>query len=464
VRVKSTPGKPAARHQPSASRLTVAGLAGLTANVAPAVLRGVLDSGKRIDATLAEVLRDHPRLSRNDRRLIGRSLSALLRWWGWIEPLRLVHIEDQLALAWLLDSSEIEAICRVWASKRGRSTDRIMAVGDAPNWTARAEGLKRWTEDRAVNADPWRLFPDWLRDVLPVPPGDASAKIRRLSLLQSLQTRCPLWVGVRGGPEKVVWNELREAGLKPWVHRQLVSAARLDADANLAQVDSFREGRLVIEDLASQALARVCDPEPGERWWDVNGGAGLHALHLGALMQGKGTVITTFDHERHRREATVRLRRGAFRNIAGKVWDGRRPPGKPGSFDGVLVDARSSGIGTWRRHPEARWTVSKSDLPQLAEQQKHLLDIASTAVRPGGTLVYTVATATIPETTEVVSSFLAAHPNFRLEPFPHPLEEDERTSGTLQLWPHLHNCEARYIARMVRRPEAPSKTEGKERP
>ena len=31
---------------------------------------------------------------------------------------------------------------------------------------------------------------------------------------------------------------------------------------------------------------------------DAIGGTGLHALHLGALMENKGTVITTFEHDK----------------------------------------------------------------------------------------------------------------------------------------------------------------------
>ena len=114
----------------------------------------------------------------------------------------------------------------------------------------------------------------------------------------------------------------------------------------------------------------------------------------------------------------------------------------------MLVDAPCSGVGNWRRHPEVRWTVPKDRLPQLVEHQKQLLEAACPAVRPGGTLVYSVATLTLCETTEVVAAFLAAHPKFRLDPFPASLEEGT-TDGTLQLWPHLHNSETRFVARFI---------------
>ena len=42
-----------------------------------------------------------------------------------------------------------------------------------------------------------------------------------------------------------------------------------------------------------------------------------------------------------------------------------------------------------------------------------------------------------------------AHPDYQLQPFPHPLE-DTTTGGTLLIWPHLHDCDGRFIARMIR--------------
>ncbi len=217
-------------------------VANLTASVAPAVLRAVFDSGAWLEPAVAKALRTHPDARRTDRHLVLRSMAALCRWWGWIEPLHLLQVEDQLLLATLLDTHEVDGMCRTWASKAGRPFDRLMAVGDAPGWTARAEGLKRWVGGGPVTADPWLLFPTWFRDQLPLPPGDTPAKARRLAFLYVLQTRLPLWAGVRGAAEKAIWNELREAGLKPWIHRRLTTAARFDPDTDLTSLRPYREG------------------------------------------------------------------------------------------------------------------------------------------------------------------------------------------------------------------------------
>jgi 16S rRNA (cytosine967-C5)-methyltransferase len=256
-------------------------------------------------------------------------------------------------------------------------------------------------------------------------------------------------MGVRTANAKRVWNELRDAGIKPWIHRRLETAAKLPWQSDISQLEAVQSGRLVAEDLSSQALGKVCDPDPGERWWTARGEGGHHAMHLAALMNGRGVVVATFDREPRRRETALRLRRGGFHNVATRLWDGRRPPGKPASFDGVVVDAICSGVGSWRRNPDARWIISAGQIPALAADQLRSLETASSSVRPGGTLIYTTLTVTRSETIDVVSAFVSAHPEFSLQPFPHPLEEST-TAGTIQLWPQIHEGDARFIARMVR--------------
>ena len=162
----------------------------------------MLEERKRADRAIALRSRIRRDLAPPDHRFISQSVFALFRWRGWIEPLRLARPEERLLLAWLLDAPSVHPVCRVWARRRRSRPGRLVALGDAPNWTARAEGLKRWLEGRAVTADPWRLFPPWLREHLPLPPGGASPKLKYLELLHALQTRPPLWVRAAGAPTR----------------------------------------------------------------------------------------------------------------------------------------------------------------------------------------------------------------------------------------------------------------------
>lgn len=428
-------------------------LAEATVSACHAAEGAVFGEQHRADRSIALSLRNRRDLALPDHRFIAQSVFSLFRWHGWVEPLKLRTIEERLLLSWMLDAPLIHPVCRVWGNFVGRDASRLVALGDAPSWTQRAEGLKRWMEGRAVNADPWRLFPTWLRDHLPLPPGGGSPKAKYLELLETLQKRPPLWVRAQhtGADESALWTELKATGIKPWVHRTLLRAAKIEANADIYHLPAFTRGELEIQDIASQAVALVCDPDPGERWWDACAGAGGKSLHLATLMKGKGVVVATDTHENRLKEAVRRARRSPYRNISTKVWDGkgRHIAGKPKSFDGVLVDAPCSAIGTWRRNPDARWSLDSLAIPRLAELQLHLLLAASGGVKPGGTLVYSVCTLTPSETQGVVQKFLAASPDFKLDPFPNPLNGEE-TNGTLLIWPQDADSDAMFIARMVR--------------
>lgn len=424
-------------------------LAGSAVEVALAVERAVLGDDRRADRSIAWALRFRRDLAAPDHRFISRAVFALFRWHGWIDTLHLESPEARLLLAWLLDAPRVHPACRVWARAIGRDPDRLIAFGDAPNWTARGEGWKRLNEGRIVSADPWKLFPGWLRDHLPLPPGGGPPKMKYLELLQTLQTRSPLWVRAQGADEKALWSELAEAGIKPWIHRQVTRAAKLDPEADVHHLPAFERGDLEIQDLASQAVAMACDPDPGDRWWDACAGAGGKSLHLAALMKGKGLVVATDVHEAKLKETVRRARRSPYRNLTTKPWDGKHVVGKAGKYDGVLVDAPCSAIGTWRRNPDARWTLEPQAIARLAALQAEILRAAAAGVRPGGTLVYSVCTLTIAETQGVLRPFLAERPEFKLDPFPHPLTS-EPTDGTLLIWPQESDSDAMFIARMVR--------------
>ncbi len=452
-RPDSTPA--AVRATPHVAPVDV--LARSTVAIALDVERAVLEDGKRADRTLAGALRMRRDLAAPDHRFISQCVFALFRWRGWIEPLGFDKPEERLLLAWLLDSATVHPVCRYWARGLGRDPDRLMALGDAPSWTARAEGLRRTLEGRPVTADPWRLFPPWLREHLPLPPGGGSPKTKYVELLQILQTPAPLWVRAQNADESRLWAELSRSGVKPWIHRRVTRAAKLEPDSDVHHLPAFERGELEIQDLASQAVGLACDPDPGDRWWDACAGAGGKSLQLAALMGGKGVVVATDIHPLKLKEAARRAKRSPFRNLTTKEWDGRHVAGKSRSFDGVLVDAPCSAIGTWRRNPDSRWSIDRQAIPRLAELQLQILNAAAPGVRPGGVLVYSVCTLTPAETQGVVRAFLGAHPEFRLDPFPHPLSEAS-TDGTLLIWPQDADTDSMFIARMIRTGEPKEKS------
>jgi 16S rRNA (cytosine967-C5)-methyltransferase len=165
------------------------------------------------------------------------------------------------------------------------------------------------------------------------------------------------------------------------------------------------------QDLASQWVAEAVDAADGERVLDLCAAPGGKAT----LMAASGATVVAADSRVARaglvvgNAERVGLARGELPVL---VADGTRPPFGDASFDRVLVDAPCSGLGSLRRRPDARWRLDAHAPERLATLQAALLDAAAPLVRAGGTLVYSVCTLSVVETTAVADDFTDAHPGW----------------------------------------------------
>jgi 16S rRNA (cytosine967-C5)-methyltransferase len=81
-----------------------------------------------------------------------------------------------------------------------------------------------------------------------------------------------------------------------------------------------------------------------------------------------------------------------------------------------LVDAPCSGVGTWRRNPDAKWRFTTEDLTTVIDLQRRILDSAARLVKPGGRLIYATCSLLPSENAAQVTSFARNHPEFTLLP------------------------------------------------
>ncbi len=169
----------------------------------------------------------------------------------------------------------------------------------------------------------------------------------------------------------------------------------LDGPFDVAGSELFARGAITPQSRAAQRVARVVDPQPGERVLDLCAAPGGKTTHLAALMGGEGTVVAV---ERHagRAEALARTaERMAARNVVVVTGDARAElehPELQRPFDRVLVDPPCSGLGTLRSNPDLRWRMTPAIVERLVEEQDALVAAARARLRPGGVLVYSTCT------------------------------------------------------------------------
>ena len=254
------------------------------------------------------------------------------------------------------------------------------------------------------------------------------------------------------GDVDAVAEELRAAGFDPQSGVLAREALRIGA-ADPGSLPTVAEGRAVVQDEASMAVARVAagDREPGTwRALDVAAAPGGKSTHLAQL---GGWVASAELHPARARMITDAVARlGLSDRVGVVVADGIRSPWREESFDVVLLDAPCTGLGVVRRRPDVRWRREQSDVGRLAALQSDLLDRAAMAVRPGGTLVYSVCTWTVEESVGVMNGFLAMNGDrFEVDAVDAPSAEVRQgVGGDVQLAPHSNDTDGMYICRFRR--------------
>ncbi|MDA8235691.1 MAG: 16S rRNA (cytosine(967)-C(5))-methyltransferase RsmB [Clostridia bacterium] len=234
---------------------------------------------------------------------------------------------------------------------------------------------------------------------------------------------------------------------------------RVEGFVSLGSLPAFKEGLFQVQDESSMLVGHICRPREGFFVIDACSAPGGKTTHLAQLMNNRGTIVALDIHPHKLGLIQDNCHRLGITCVQPHNLDARQLPGEwKEQADLVLVDAPCSGLGVLRRRPDARWRKEAQDLPAIQKLQLEILDGAAQCVKPGGTLVYSTCTITPEENTEVITKFLAAHPEFApedLSPYlPKPLQQlnlPTAREGFIQLLPHLHGMDGFFIARLNRR-------------
>ena len=219
-------------------------------------------------------------------------------------------------------------------------------------------------------------------------------------------------------------------------------------------VAGVRHGEIRVQDAGSQLVAMVlAKSKPilgNETWLDLCAGPGGKASVLVALANQVGAVVVCNEPANHRAELVRKALEHSNLRAQIRSEDGRHINGQ---FDRILVDAPCTGLGALRRRPEARWRKSQSDIPELTKLQGELVASAWKALKPGGILVYSTCSPHQSETTAVVEralrEFGQSSTLLDANEILHDIQpklELNRKRKTAQLWPHLHETDAMFIA------------------
>jgi 16S rRNA (cytosine967-C5)-methyltransferase len=180
----------------------------------------------------------------------------------------------------------------------------------------------------------------------------------------------------------------------------------------------FIKGLVEIQDEGSQLAALLAGAKPGEQVVDLCAGGGGKTLALAAAMENKGQLYATDDDKRRLAPIHARLDRAGVRNVQVRTPKsiGNEMADLAGNMDLVLIDAPCTGVGAWRRNPDAKWRTRPGALEERRKEQVAVLDRAAGLVKPGGRIVYVTCSMLAEENGDQVRDFLARHAGFSVQP------------------------------------------------
>ena len=219
---------------------------------------------------------------------------------------------------------------------------------------------------------------------------------------------------------------------------------------SLEKSDAVIKGYITFMDKASMLVARLVNPQPGERVLDCCAAPGGKSMYMAALMDNTGSLMSCDIHEHKIALMESNAQRLGISIVQTKVQDATDLPSAWKSyFDRVLVDVPCSGLGILQKKLDMRWRKDESTLSELPPLQLAILERAAMTVKEKGYLVYSTCTLNYKENEDVVEAFLQKHKEFSIVPVgtDFPLKSN---NGMITTYPPIDDMDGFFMVKMQR--------------
>lgn len=352
----------------------------------------IFNEGEYADKVVQKVLKLDKRWGARDRGFIAETIYEMVRYkrlYAEIADVRVPSRRQDLFRMWA-----------VWAVLKGI---------ELPDWKQIEPTPERRIKGKFDELSKIRKFreavPDWIDELGEKALGD------QLWTEELAKLNQPAEVILRTNTLKTTKEKLRKSLLEEGIDVEPIkgyaSALRLPQRANVFQTESFKKGFFEVQDASSQLVAELLDVKSGQRVVDTCAGAGGKSLHLAALMENKGQLISMDIYGSKLKELKRRARRNGAHNIETREISSTKVFKKLyGSADRVLIDAPCTGLGVLRRNPDSKWKMQPDFLEKITKTQHDIIRSYSKIVKVGGKMVYATCSILPRENSEQVNSFL----------------------------------------------------------
>lgn len=351
---------------------------------------------KFADKVIEQSLKSNKKWGSHDRKFIAETTYTIVRYWRLLNEMMGINAEENNDYLWKLFAGYL-----LWKNIPLPQWEEFTSIDQ--NNIMKENGSK--LSERKIKES----IPDWLDEL-----GEKELGNKWDAEIAALNKEAP--VILRANTLKISREALQqkflEIGIQTFPLDFTSDGLLVEQRQNLFQTPYFKEGYFELQDASSQLVANYLDVKPGMRVIDACAGAGGKSLHIAALMQNKGKILSLDTEEWKLNELKKRANRNGINIIETRTITSSKVIKRlADSADRVLLDVPCSGLGVLRRNPDAKWKLTNERIEELKSLQQKILESYSSMVKPNGKIVYSTCSILSSENERQIERFFSSESN-----------------------------------------------------
>lgn len=366
-------------------------------NAVVETLHEIFFEGIYADKAIEQALKKNTRWGARDRRFVAENVYEMVRWWRKLNVVLTDNENSQqntyslFAVHLIIKGIELPE----WNEFSGVNKEEILKK------LQEIDSIRKYKES----------IPDWLDSIGVKELGEAlwtkeihelnkeADVVIRVNAIKTKSEQLQQTLISKGVETKAIQN-------KNQIWQQIKNNAFVIKRQNLLQLDEYKKGLFEIQDASSQLIAPFMRLEAGMTVIDACAGAGGKSLHMAAIMQNKGKIISMDIGERKLVELQKRAERAGASCIQTQVIKSNTIEKLKNTADRLLLDVPCSGLGVLKRNPDAKWKLSAAFIEEIKKTQQDIISNYSQMLKPGGIMVYATCSILPSENQNQVETFL----------------------------------------------------------
>lgn len=186
---------------------------------------------------------------------------------------------------------------------------------------------------------------------------------------------------------------------------------------SVIDTDIFKEGKIVMQDIASQMVTEVLNPASGAKIIDLCAAPGGKSAHLAAWQENKGQIIACDIHPHKIKLMEKNFAKLGVNCVTCELLDARCASLKypNGDFDYVLCDLPCSGLGVVAHKSDIKYHITYDAIRDIIKLQFEILTSAYPLIKKGGMMVVSTCTINKAENQQQIEKLTDLYPDLHVE-------------------------------------------------